>query len=159
MASSNIAVAYRSLGRSRLAFNWWKKGADAGNAEDALEVAICYQHGIGVRKNQNAALRYYLQAVRAKKIIQISPYGLEEAQYLLATYLITNNCSPKNRRIAVGLLRKASAEGDYRQADTLLKAIRSKTKLRICSCRRGLKRSYGGSIGCPLHKGDGPKLS
>ena len=152
MAGSNIAAAYRIVGRPQLAFQWWKKIADKGDAEDSLEVAYCYQHGIGVRKNRAAAERFYNKAIRSKRSLRISPYSQEEAQYLLAAMLLAGNPSAKVRTLAVGLLRKANGDGDYAQAKALLESIRSGKPSRICFCRRGLKHSFGGSIGCPIHK-------
>src|SRR4051812_22853116 len=49
-AASNIAAAYRILGRHRLAFGWWRKGAARGDGDALLEVGYCYQHGLGVRR-------------------------------------------------------------------------------------------------------------
>ena len=152
MAASNIAAAYRIVRRPRLAFRWWKKCADNGDAEDSLEVAYCYQHGIGARKNLLAARSYYEKSVRSVKILHISPYSLEEAQYLLAAMLLSEHIFSESRGLALGLLRKASSDGDYAQATALLKSLQSGKPGIICLCRRGLKYSLGGAVGCPIHK-------
>ena len=149
VAVTNTACEYRIAGRPRLAFKWWKKRADVGDGDEAAEIAYCYQHGIGVRKNLKAAEAAYQQAINSHRV---TPYGMEEAQYLLAVMIIAKNPSGRRRTQALNLLRKASADGDYPQASKLLTSLRSGKAIQLCFCRRGLRYSLGGAVGCPIHR-------
>ena len=146
IAISNIAANYRLLGRRRLAFQWWARGAASGDGEDLLEIAYCYQHGLGVRRNAGKAEINYESAIRADSICA---YSREEAMYHLATVLLTKSLRDKRR--ALRLLRKAAADADYPQAVKLLSVLQTGTPTSICSCRRGLMRRLK-TVGCPIHR-------
>ena len=146
-ACSNIAVNYRLLGRPRLAFRWWCRGASAADGDDFLEVGFCYHHGLGVRRNLSSAASAYASAVRSASITQ---FGCEEAMYHWATLLLEKG-GPRAHSHAASLLRRANADQDYRQARELLNALESGDQLRICSCRRGLKSSIR-RVACRVHR-------
>ena len=147
VAISNIAANYRLLGCRRLAFVWWVRGAAAGDGEDLLEVAYCFQHGLGVRRNTGSAESSYLSAIRADSICA---YSREEAMYHLATLLLGKG-RVAGRRRAISLLKRAAADRDYSQADVLLSALRAGTSTSICCCRRGLARRLR-IVCCPVHR-------
>ncbi len=149
LAAKNLAAEYRILGKRRLAFWWWKKGADAGDGDNAVEVGYCYQHGIGVRRDVQAAARSYESASRSRNV---TPYGKEEARYLLAVLLLASGQSHQPHRKVIRLLKTAAADRDYPQAQMLLAALRAGSVAALCFCRRGLRRSLGGSAYCPLHQ-------
>jgi uncharacterized protein len=44
------------------AARWYAKGARRGDALAMLNLAVAYEHGEGVRRNRNAALRWYRKA-------------------------------------------------------------------------------------------------
>jgi TPR repeat protein len=149
VAALNIAAEYRILGRRVLAFRWWKKAAALGDGDAWLEVGYCLHHGIGTRKNADAASAAYDSAIRSQ---YITKYGMEEAQYHRALLLIFKDGSKPALKLAQELLKEASKDGDYDQAEILLKSLPSRAGLEPCQCRRGLKRSLGGSKYCRLHR-------
>jgi hypothetical protein len=69
--------------------------------------------------------------------------------YHLAVLLIGRE-STSCRRAAAGLLRDASANGDYPQAEALLRVAESADPRRICVCRRHLWARLARRH-CPLH--------
>ena len=151
IAVSNIGAGYRILGRRTLAFRWWKRAADAGDGSDMLEVAYCYNHGLGVRRDEGAAARYYEAAIRNDNISQLEQ---EEAMYHLAILLMEKRGNGAVRRRAVNLLREANADGDYPQAAELLASMDT-PEFEPCTCRRSLRPALA-RIACSLHR---PKLS
>jgi TPR repeat protein len=149
VAISNVAADYRIMGRHQLAFRWWKKAAELGNGDAFLEVGYCYHHGIGTRRDPRAAARAYDAAIHSQSITE---YGQEEAMYHRAILLLNSGGSPLSRAKALELLREASADGDYPQAVALSSSIKSGKAMQTCDCRRGLKRSIGGSKYCQVHR-------
>jgi TPR repeat protein len=156
MAASNVSAEYRIIGRPRLAFRWWKKAADLGDGDAWLEVGYCYHHGIGTRRDLGAAAKAYDTAIRGQAI---TDYGLEEAMYHRAVLLLQSDGSRWSRANASKLLRQASEDGDYSQARALFTSIKSGERVQPCCCRRGLKRSLGGSAYCRLHRDPRPKAA
>jgi TPR repeat protein len=146
-AVSNIAAGYRILGRRTLAFRWWKRGAEAGDGSDMLEVAYCYHHGIGVRKNAEAAARFYQAAIRSSAISQ---FEKEEAMYHLAVLLLATPRKAATRSRVIKLLRQANVDADYPQAVELLASMAS-PEVELCACRRGLRPGLG-RIYCNRHR-------
>jgi TPR repeat protein len=150
-AVSNIAAGYRILGRRTLAFRWWKRGADAGDGSDMLEVAYCYQHGVGVRRNAEMAAHFYRAAIGSSSIAQ---FEKEEAMYHLAGLLLASSRKAAIRSRAIKLLRKANVDDDYPRAAALLAAVDS-PELETCACRRGLRPGLG-RLHCKQHRGSLP---
>jgi|SRR5947209_3924447 len=145
-AMSNVAAAYRILENFRLAARWHQRAAEAGDGDAMTEWGYCLQHGVGIRKDDRAAERVYRLAIRSK---WITDYCREEARYHLAALLLSRR-SASSRRAAASLLRLASADRDYPQAEALLRSVKSGDARDICVCRRhlrpGLARRH-----CPLH--------
>jgi uncharacterized protein len=148
MAMSNVAAAYRILGKARLSAHWFKRAAESGDGDALTDWGYCLQHGAGVRKNLPAAERAYRTALRTRSI---SEYGREEAMYHLAVLLFRRGTAV-SRRAAVRLLKRASADGDYPQAVVLLRAIEAEMVPGICVCRRYLRQRLAQRY-CPLHTG------
>jgi hypothetical protein len=137
---SNIAAGYRILGRPSLAFRWWKRAADAGDGQrQALELAYCYHHGSGVRKDARAAARACASAIKSSAISQ---FEKEEASYHLAVSLLSTHRLATVRARVVKLLREANVDGDYPQAAELEASLESPT-IAFCVCRRGLRPGLG----------------
>ena len=149
---SNIAATYRRAGKFRRAFAWWQRAAatevivrglpkpvDDGSA--LLELGYCYQYGLGVRRDSNAASRAYRAAARSK---WIDEFSREEALYHLAVAYLDRDNGSRSRSLATQLLREAAADGDYPQATDLLSRLGTGAPLSVCRCRRGLRRSEAG---------------
>jgi TPR repeat protein len=147
MAMSNVAAAYRIVGKARLSARWFQRAAQSGDGDALTDWGYCLQHGAGVRKDLPAAEQAYRAALRARLI---SEYGREEAMYHLAVLLFRRR-SAASRRAAVRFLKRASADGDYPQAAALLNAIEVETVPDICVCRRYLRPRLAQSY-CPLHQ-------
>src|SRR5262245_14273777 len=131
MAASNLAAEYRILGKGRRAFRRRAKGAEPGEGGGADAGGGGNQHGMGVRRDIRAAARWYEAASRSRNV---TPYGREEARYLLAVLMFAMGHN-RHRRRATGLLQAAAAAADYPQARALLAAIQSNSAVRPCFCR------------------------
>ena len=151
LAVSNIAAGYRILGRWNLAFRWWHKAAAAGDGSDMLDVAYCYHHGLGVRRNAAAARRFYESAIQSSTVSQ---FEQEEAMYHLAVLLLQTRRTTAARSRVRRLLTDANADGDYPQAGDLLASINA-PDFEICVCRRRLRPGLG-RIACRIHRGTLP---
>jgi hypothetical protein len=143
------------MGRHQLAFRWWKKSAEVGDGDAFLEVGYCYHHGIGTRRDLRAAAKAYDAAIHSQAITE---YGQEEAMYHRAVLLLHSGGSRPSRAKALELLQQASEDGDYPQAAALSASIKSGKSMQTCDCRRGLKRSLGGSKYCQVHREARTKL-
>lgn len=146
-AMSNVAAAYRILENFRLAANWYRRASEQRDGDALTEWGYCLQHGIGIRKDDKAAEQAYRAAIRSE---WITDYCREEAMYHLAVLLLSRR-SAVSRRAAASLLRVAFADGDYPQAEALLRIVESADIRDICVCRRhlrpGLARRH-----CPMHR-------
>ena len=143
---SNVAAAYRILENFRLAARWYQRAAESGDGDALTEWGYCLQHGVGIRKDTEAAERAYRAAIASKWITE---NGREEAMYHLAVILLGRN-STSSRRAADRLLRRASADGDYPQAHALLQKVRTVDIQHVCTCRRRLRPRLARRH-CPLH--------
>jgi TPR repeat protein len=114
-AMSNVAAAYRILGKVRLAARWYKRAAEQGDGDAKTEWGYCLQHGVGVRGDERSAEHVYRSAIACKWITE---FGREEAMYHLAILLLGRQ-SASSRRAAARLLRLANVDGDYPQAQAL----------------------------------------
>ena len=145
-AMSNLAASYRILGKNQLSANWYKRAADHGDGDAKCDWAYCLQHGVGIRRNVDLAERTYRGAIASKCI---TAFGREEAMYHLATLLLVKE-TIASRRAASKLLRTANADGDYPQADALLKIMNASDIWTVCTCRRHLRPRLA-KRHCPLH--------
>ena len=146
--ANNVACSYRILGRNRLAFKWWQRGIEAGDDSCFLEIGYCYQHGVGVRKNLEAAARAYESCIAG---YHVTEYEREEAMYLLAS-LILKIGAANYRKKALRLLHEASRDGDYPEAAGLIDQILRDDTSGICTCRRFLRPMLRKQM-CSLHRG------
>ncbi len=145
-AMYNVAASYRILGKYRLAARWYKKAADQGDGDAMTDWGYYLQHGVGVARDERLAERVYRSAIGCKRI---TDFSREEAMYHLAVLLLGRK-SIASRRAAVKLLRVASADGDYPQAEALLLVVRSADVRSVCICRRHLRPRLARRH-CPLH--------
>jgi len=146
MAMSNVAAAYRILEKFRIAARWNKRAAEKGDGDAMTDWAYCLQHGVGVRRDEKSAEQIYRHAISSKSI---TDFGREESMYHLATLLLGRR-SASSRRAAANLLRVARADGDYPQAQALLRIVGSVDVRDVCICRRGLRPRLA-KRHCPLH--------
>jgi TPR repeat protein len=146
MAMSNIAAAYRILENFRLAARWYRRASERRDGDALTEWGYCLQHGVGTRKDARAAERAYRAAIRSK---WMTDYCREEAMYHLAVLLLGRRTA-SSRRAAVRLLRLASADGDYPQAEVLLQMVLSADLRGVCVCRRHLRPRLA-QRHCPVH--------
>ena len=146
VAMSNIAAAYRILGNFRLAARWYGRASEQRVGDALTEWGYCLQHGIGIRKDHRAAERAYRAAIESK---WITDYCREEAMYHLAVLMLGRR-SASSRRAAARLLRVASADGDYPQAEALLQIMKSADDRAFCACRRHLRPRLARRH-CPMH--------
>jgi TPR repeat protein len=142
--TANLATVYRDAGDLRRAFAWWMRAAALGDGDAMGDVGYCYQYAIGVRKSIASARRLYRRAIAAR---DISMWGREEALYQPGVSYVDAG-KPK---LAVPLLKRAAKDGDYPEADAVLKQIRSKGKIGFCRCRRFIRKSLRGHAKCSVH--------
>ena len=147
IAMSNIAAAYRILGKDRLAARWYEKAADQGNGDAMTDWGYCLQHGLGIQKDERLAERAYRSAIGCEWITE---FCREEAMYHLAVLLIGRQ-SAASRRAAAKLLRAANTDGDYPQAQALLQIVGSVGVRNVCICRRNLRPRLARRY-CTLHR-------
>jgi TPR repeat protein len=148
MCAGSLAIIYRDAGDLRSAFRWYRRAAALKDGDAMVDVAYCYQYGIGVRKNVLAAQRVYRSAMSSR---DITAYGREEAMYGLAVSFVDTG---QNAR-AVPLLKAASADGDYTEAEAVLEQIRGKKAADACRRWRFLRKNLLGHATCGVHKTPG----
>lgn len=100
------------------AFTWFKKAADAGDVDAQMFTAAAYMYGVGVKKNMDAATRYYINAAKN---------GNSIAQFTLAKNFIESR-NASNRKLGLIWLNKAVANNNP-QAITMLGELYLKGKL------------------------------
>lgn len=143
-AASNMATIYRDHGNSRLAHRWVMQAADMGDGDAAVRAGYNWLYGIGVRRNASTARRMFRDALRSDSI---SAYGREEALYHVAVADLDSG----KRRGALPLLRRASSDGDYPEAQAVLAQITAGIEPTPCRCIRHLNKGLRGHARCPLH--------
>ena len=80
-AAINIATVYRDQGKTRLAFAWYLRAVLLRDGSAMLEVAKCYLHGWGVRKDLGNAAKFAQRALASEFICEADE---EEAAEILA---------------------------------------------------------------------------
>lgn len=148
IAMSNVAASYRILEKFGLAARWFKRASECGDGDALMDWGYHLHHGVGVRKDELAAERAYRAAIASDCI---TDYSREEAMYHLAVLLLGRRWA-SSRRAAAALLRAAAADGDYPQAQALLRDLGSEERRNLCVCRRHLRPRLARRH-CPLHSG------
>jgi TPR repeat protein len=139
-----LATVYRDAGKATLAFQWWKRAAELGDGDAAVDVGYCYQYGIGTRKSTAKAKRLYRRAIVSKAI---SRYGREEAMYHPAVQFIDGG----KQQFAIPLLNRAAADDDFPEAALVLKQLTKYLDYAPCRCRRFINKQLRGHTKCSLH--------
>lgn len=67
-AALNIAIIHLDDRNLRLAFRWWKRAAEMGDGDGAVDVGYCYQYGIGTRPSIGLACRMYERALASEAL-------------------------------------------------------------------------------------------
>jgi hypothetical protein len=143
LAILNTAEAYRRTFDPDRMFKWFRKAAKHHDGEALLETGLCFQFGVGTRKNIRAAEHAYRAAIASA---WISESSREEAMFYLATLLLGVGRSFEVRR----LLMRANVERDYPQAAALLVVLGSARWRTMCLCRRERLQRIGAGY-CPVH--------
>ena len=143
-AASNLATVYRDAGKARLAHKWWLRSAAMGDGDSAVDVGYGYQYGIGTRRDPVRAKHMFKRAVASRNISQ---YAREAAMYHLALQLVDEG----NLRLAVPLLKQATADDDYPEAASVLRQLEADSAYVPCRCRRGINTRLLGHAKCELH--------
>lgn len=143
-AAVNLATIYRDAGKSKQAFQWWNLAASRKDGDAAVDAAYCFQYGIGIRRDPVEAKRLYRMAMRSRNI---SGYGREAAMYHSAVELIDEG----KMAPAIRLLKRASSDGDFPEATSVLRQFRSGVEVKPCRCRRFIKKTLLGHARCLVH--------
>lgn len=85
----------------KAALVWFKKAADVGDVEAQMFTAAAYMYGLGVKKNDDIAAKYYINAAKNGNAI---------AQFTLADNFI-NSRNASNQKLGLIWLNKAVANG------------------------------------------------
>ncbi|MBA2652571.1 MAG: sel1 repeat family protein [Tatlockia sp.] len=109
-AEKGILPAQQLLGRYFLledknpeqALYWFKKAADLGDTSAQMYCAAAYLFGVGVKKNEDTARRYYIDAAKSGNVI---------AQSTLGTYFLDSR-DQNSKKLGVIWLGKAADQGD-----------------------------------------------
>lgn len=86
----------------QLAVTWFKQAAAAGDVNAQMFMAAAYMHGIGVKKNIDAATRYYIDAAKN---------GNALAQFSLAENFIDSR-NTSNNKLGLIWLNKSANNGN-----------------------------------------------
>ena len=77
VAAQNIATIYRDAGREDRATLWYRRGAEAGDGDAAVELARRYLDGRGTERSPSEARKWLQFAIASKA--WVSEGGVEEA--------------------------------------------------------------------------------
>jgi TPR repeat protein len=80
-SANNIATMYRDQGKPRLAFAWYLRAVLLRDGNAMVEVAKCYLHGWGVRKDLATAAKFAQRALASEFICEADR---EQAAEILA---------------------------------------------------------------------------
>lgn len=147
-AAGNLATWYRDTDDHRRAMAWYGKSAATGDGDAYVDLAYACYYGLGTRRNVARALSALGRADHAPSI---SPYSREEASYLRAVILLDRGRSG-DTATATPLLQQAAADGDYPEADAVLRELAEGVMPSPCRCRRHWKPTVRGQAPCPLHR-------
>ena len=92
-----------NYGNSKEGVQWLAKAAKLGESSAYTQLGTCFMEGIGVEKDKNRAIQYYIKAVKSNDAT---------AMYILAEYYIMKATDKQTVDIAIKLLLKAAQLGD-----------------------------------------------
>lgn len=144
-AAINLGTWYRDRGQLREAVRWYRRAALFGDGEARLTLGYCLYYGLGVRRDRDAAIMCWRPL---DDTAWITPYGREEAWYLRAVA----HADAGRRRLAMTLVSRAAADGDYPEADALLAELTAGETPTPCRCRRHMPRPTRGQARCAQHR-------
>eukprot|EP00002_Diphylleia_rotans_P032775 TRINITY_DN6914_c0_g1_i2.p2 TRINITY_DN6914_c0_g1~~TRINITY_DN6914_c0_g1_i2.p2 ORF type:complete len:2480 (-),score=441.98 TRINITY_DN6914_c0_g1_i2:256-7695(-) len=108
------------------AFECYLKAAQLKDQKSMIDVAVCYEVGMGTDKNISAALYWYGQALRAgvgnafKSILSLATKGEREAQYWCGEFYSKHNVDGSRQWELAHSWLQQSADQDYALAHVLL---------------------------------------
>ena len=120
-AGKNIAITYRENGDLKTAVKWFRKAADAGDADALIQLGIHYYWGKGVRKNAPAAAQCFRAAVKAKNI---SEWDRDDAFFFLGLVCYEGRGIRASTPNARRFFRRANRDGDHPAAKKMLDKLR-----------------------------------
>jgi uncharacterized protein len=120
-ARHNIAITYRENGDLKTAVKWFRKAAEADDADALIQLGIHYYWGKGVRKNPRAAVQCFRIATKAKNI---SGSGRDDAFFFLGIAYLEGRGVRASMPNARRLLKRANVDGDHMAADKMLRKLR-----------------------------------
>ena len=98
------------------AFEWFQKGAKAGDPNAQYDLGVCWECGEGVKRDQRMAAVWFRRAAKS---------GERHAQYNLGLCMLRGEGTRRNYQGAVAWLRRARKQGD-RKAARVLSRLRTK---------------------------------
>ena len=99
---ANVYLYYTPKKNAKKAVYWLKKAATKGNVDAQYNLAICYENGVGTKKDYTQAAKWYNKAVAQ---------GHTDAKYNLAICFLEGTGVEKNFDTAEELLIDAANEG------------------------------------------------
>ena len=69
-AASNIAILNKEQKQNQKALWWFRKSIKMGNGDAYLDVAKCYERGIGTSKNTIKAINNYQKAISSNNVTE-----------------------------------------------------------------------------------------
>jgi TPR repeat protein len=120
-ARHNIAITYRENGDFKTAVKWFRKAAEADDADALIQLGIHYYWGKGVRKNPGAAVQCFRTATKAKNI---SGFGRDDAFFFLGIAYHEGRGVRASMPSARRFLKRANVDGDHVPADKMLRKLR-----------------------------------
>jgi hypothetical protein len=101
------------------AMRLWQQESDLGDAEAAFNIGRLYDHGLGVRRDEQMAATWFQTAAKR---------GNAKAQYMLGLILSEQGSDPETLRQAIEWLRRAAVQGEPKSV-RLLKELEARLNL------------------------------
>jgi len=118
----NLGTIYRDLGKLKLAFHWYCRAADMGDADAFVDIGLCYLFGVGTKQDQKLALSFFQRA--ADGGAACTQHDREIALYWMAVVGLLRGRHTKRTLAEIrALLETANVDDNHEQANDLLNLI------------------------------------
>ena len=104
LADAAALMAKGDLANQQKAFVIYKKAADAGDAQAALELGKCYQKGIGVSKDRHKAVAAFKQSAAAGNVKAMTRLG----EGYISSYKPSSGAARRENRRVLARARRRS---------------------------------------------------
>jgi TPR repeat protein len=121
-AAHNIAITYRESGELNTAVKWFRKAAEADDADALIQLGIHYYWGKGVRRDPTAAVQCFRRATKAKNI---SEWGRDDAFFFLGIAYYEGHGVRASLPKARKFFKRANIGGDHAIAGRMLRKLSS----------------------------------